>query len=246
MSEIIDKSQLAENEQTAKSSSLVQTSDSWILWVTDYSFRSPGPNVELNRGMLQFQSNLVAVTKDTLNSFAGYTYASLDTIMADILPRLTQAGLILTQAIGKDHFTTTVTHAATGQFFGELTPIIVEPSRPKMSPAQLYGTGVTYCRRYALGLLGITTSVDDDASGETTEKIKREVKTIDKATADQLVAEITALGYDAAYLNTAVEKAIGVGKTVSDIPVDRLEGVKKWIGMQKAKKVESPVDEEVV
>lgn len=244
MSEIIDKSQLDESGLTP-TRNLVPTSDSWIVWLTDYAFKSPGLNIDLNKALLAFQSGLTAITKDMKNEFANYTYASLDAIMSDILPRLTQAGLVLTQAIGREQITTTVTHVTTGQFFGALTPIIVEPSRPKMGPAQLYGTGATYARRYALGLLGITTCMDDDASGETTEKIKREVKTIDKATADQLVAEIMALGYDAAYLNTAVEKAIGKGKTVFDIPQDRLEGVKKWISMQKSKKVEA-TDEEVV
>lgn len=219
-------------------------SDNEVFWLTDYAFKSPGANIELNKAFLAFQSELVAISKDRENSFGGYTYASLDTIMADILPRLARAGLILTQSIGKDQITTTVTHAATGQFFGELTPIIVEPSRPKMSPAQLYGSGVTYCRRYSLGLLGITTSVDDDDSGQVTQRIVKDTA-ISKDVADKLIADIKALGYDESYLNAAVVKAIGNGKTVYDIPTDRLAGVQKWISMQKAKKNET-VDEEVV
>lgn len=230
-------------EQTC--SPYVATNDSDVQWLTDFAFQSLGKNIELNKAFLEFQRGLQAIAKDSNNPFGGYTYASLDAIMADVLPRLTQQGLVLKQYIGREHIVTTVTHAESGQFFGELTPIVAEVQRAKMSAPQLYGSGVTYCRRYALGLLGITTSVDDDASGETTEKIKRET-IISAEVAQQLIAEMIAIGYGEDQLNAAVAKSLGKGKTIYQLPEEKLPAVKQWIATQQKQAPAKPKDEEVV
>jgi hypothetical protein len=238
MTENTEMNEIAENVP----SSVVRNFNDEIFWLTETAFRSPGKNIEFNKAFLEFQRGLKAVTKDSYNPYAEYTYAGLDTIMADIQPRLSTCGLILSQAIGATTVVTTVTHADSGQFIGSVTPIVADEFNKKMSPPQKYGSGSTYARRYALGILGITTTIDDDASGETTEKIKREA-TISKEDADAILADAAKIGKDRAFIDAAVAKAIGAGKSIYDLPVSRVDNMKKWL---KAQQAAVKTDEEVV
>ena len=232
-----------ETETQTPSPAILASGDDEITWVLPYAFKTPGRNIKVNTAFLKFQSGLRSVIKDAANPFGGYTYASLDAIMSDILPRLTDCGLVLIQAIGPDSIITTITHAESGECFGEITPLIIEASRPKMSPAQLYGSSVTYARRYALGILGVTTSVDDDASGYAPEKITKS-KPISAEIAKQLIADMIAIGSSAEDLNAAMAKSLGEGKTIYDLPEEKLATVRQWI-TAKAKNGKKKVEEVV-
>lgn len=220
-------------------------SNAEIFWVSEAAFRSPGKNIEFNTAFLEFQRGLKAVTKDSVNPFFNSLYASLDAIMQAVLPKLTEHGLIITQAIGANSVVTTITHAASGQFYGSVTPILIDQNNKKNTESQRHGSGATYARRYALGILGITTQADDDAAG-TGEQVRRNVTepTISREEADAILADAATIGKDTNYINAAVEKAIGAGKTIYDLPMSRLENLRKWLSAQrKAAKTE---DVEVV
>ncbi len=117
--------------------------------------------------LLQVQQNLDPVHKGRKGY--GYTYADLPAVMDACLTALNEAGVVVVQAPVPTEkqaaaVMTRLIHAESGE---ELTSTIEVPygDTAKMSAAQVYGSAITYARRYALvAMLGITTEDDDGAS----------------------------------------------------------------------------------
>lgn len=106
----------------------------------------------------------------------GYKYADLPTIEEKIRPYLKKSGLEYQQDLeseeGKTYIRTTLFHIESGESHSSSLEIF-KISLKGMNDYQSFGSGITYFRRYSLGVkLGLITDVDNDASGQ---QIKKEV-----------------------------------------------------------------------
>ncbi len=125
------------------------------------------------QALAKFKQSVPVIYKGTQGY--GYKYADLPAIFKEILPILKECGLDFNQDLvtidDKTYIETTVVHLESG----ENKPSICEIPRisiAKMNDYQSFGSGITYYRRYTLGVkLGLITDVDNDASGQ---QIKRE------------------------------------------------------------------------
>lgn len=123
---------------------------------------------QLFKALAGFQREVKPIHKATAGF--GYTYADLPTILEKINPLLEKHGLGFTQIInshdGENYLNTLVFHVETGELI-ESNCIIKEISLAKMNEYQVFGSGVTYFRRYTLSsMLGLVTDKDLDACGE--------------------------------------------------------------------------------
>lgn len=99
----------------------------------------------------------------------GYTYADLPAVINSCLDALNASGIVMLQCPAQTEkqaaaVQTRLIHAESGE---EISSIIEVPygDTAKMSAAQVYGSAITYARRYALvAMLGIVTEDDDGAS----------------------------------------------------------------------------------
>lgn len=122
----------------------------------------------LNEALLAVQTAAVKIQKDKVNpAFKGARYASTDAILADLIPVLTENGLVLTQlptSIGFEDpvpaLRTRVTHAATGDYIEDVALLLLDKQN-----AQGLGGGITYMRRYAVtSMFALVTDPDDDGN----------------------------------------------------------------------------------
>jgi hypothetical protein len=91
-----------------------------------------------------------------------YKYADLESIFKSIQPELTKAGLMIIQQgeviNGLDYIRTIIASSCGDEIDFGVTP--VKATKPD---AQSFGSGLTYARRYAIGMaLGLTPEDDDD------------------------------------------------------------------------------------
>lgn len=108
----------------------------------------------------------------------GYKYADLPTIVEIIKPYLKKAGLEYQQDLesedGKTYIRTTLFHIESGENHSSRLEIF-KISLKGMNDYQSFGSGITYFRRYSLGVkLGLITDIDNDASGQ---QVKDVIKT---------------------------------------------------------------------
>ena len=159
----------------------------------------------------------VTVMKKAGGSYK-FRYATLDSIIDHVRPHLTANGLWFVQTLengdGKYRLVTTLLHAS-GQSIRSETPILLE----KEVDNQVFGSALTYMRRYALtALLGIAADEDDDANtadGNTIKEAKdRPVKDAAVKKADS--PRITEV-------KTRVRELVRELKACSDM--DQLDGV---------------------
>jgi hypothetical protein len=114
----------------------------------------------------KIQANRLQVVKNCKANLGGgrvYEYASLDDVLAQAIPAMNAAGLVLTQSVlvsSDNHVVRTeVIDTETGE---KVTSDIAMPVVAKWHD---FGSGMTYARRYALSaLLGIACDGDDDAN----------------------------------------------------------------------------------
>jgi hypothetical protein len=91
-----------------------------------------------------------------------YKYADLESIFKSIQPALSKAGLMIIQqgevVNGLDYIRTIIASACGDEIDFGVTPVkTIKPD------AQAFGSGLTYARRYAIGMaLGLTPEDDDD------------------------------------------------------------------------------------
>ncbi len=125
---------------------------------------------EVIKSIIQVQSSLKKIKKDRVNPFAESKYATLDAILEEVLPMLTENKLALTQeplTIHEENAVkigcrTTLFHES-GQFI-EYEPLLFSFEKgSKMNMAQSSGSIITYSKRYSLSaILGISTGDDTD------------------------------------------------------------------------------------
>lgn len=130
---------------------------------------------------LKTQAALKTVTKDRVNPFAESSYATLDAILGELLPKLNENKIMLSQSpvfeeaenglrIGVE---TTLFHES-GQYL-QYDPFFMELEKgAKMNMAQSAGSVITYAKRYAVGaIFGISTDEDKDGVSKV-DKAKKE------------------------------------------------------------------------
>tara|TARA_R110000751_G_scaffold73709_2_gene149109 strand:+ start:24481 stop:25047 length:567 start_codon:yes stop_codon:yes gene_type:complete len=136
------------------------------------------------QALAKFKQSVPVIFKGTQGY--GYKYADLPTITEIIKPFLKKAGLEYQQDLesedGKTYISTTLFHVESGENHTSRLEIF-RITLKGMNDYQSFGSGITYFRRYSLGVkLGLITDVDNDASGQ---QIKKSVKP-EKPTKKQL------------------------------------------------------------
>ena len=125
---------------------------------------------EVIKSIIQVQATLKKIKKDRVNPFSESRYATLDAILEEVLPMLTENKIALTQEPLTIHEETSVKIGCrttlfheSGQFI-EYEPLLFSFEKgSKMNMAQSSGSIITYSKRYSLSaILGISTGDDTD------------------------------------------------------------------------------------
>lgn len=131
----------------------------------DVQFYSSEDTTELYKALSEFHKHFTTVEKNESNPFHESTYASLSQILNVIRPILNDQGLILMQMPvngTKENsicIKTRLIHVDTQQFI-ETNSISITPNK---NDIQLFGSLMTYLKRYEItSLLGLSFSEEDD------------------------------------------------------------------------------------
>lgn len=127
-------------------------------------------NKNIIKALAKAQSEFNTVGKDRENPFASSRYATLDAILKEILPKLNDNNLFLTQEPLTDHDENTVRIGVHTKIFHdsgewiEYEPLfMILEKGAKMNMAQSAGSIITYAKRYAISaIFGISTDDDND------------------------------------------------------------------------------------
>jgi len=110
--------------------------------------------------LVDFQSSVSKVAKESNNPFFKSKYASLANILDTIQKPLSECGLAISQFPDGNALTTILLHADSGEW---MESSYVMPVAKQNDP-QAMGSAMTYARRYALGsILNLNIDDDDDA-----------------------------------------------------------------------------------
>jgi len=123
------------------------------------------PKENIYKSLAAFQQECKVIHKGTKGY--GYSYADLPTIFSVINPLLKKHNLGFTQLLDGTELRTILFHTKSGDTIESCAAIPQNVQLKGMNAFQVYGSAITYFRRYALSsLLGIITDKDTDASGE--------------------------------------------------------------------------------
>jgi len=151
------------------------------------------PKENIYKSLAAFQQECPVIHKGTKGY--GYSYADLPTILGVINPLLKKHNLGFTQLLDGTELRTILFHTKSGDTIESCAAIPQDVQLKGMNAFQVYGSAITYFRRYALSsLLGIITDKDTDAGGE-------QVKpSIDEETFKKALQAIDAKSYTIAKL----------------------------------------------
>jgi hypothetical protein len=117
---------------------------------------------KLVEALVGFHAEVGTIRKDSTNPFFGSKYASLSTILSQVLPVLTKHGLTIIQLPSGTGLTTTLAHTS-GQFISQTMDLM-----PVKADPQAQGSAITYARRYAVSaVLSLNVDEDDDGNAAT-------------------------------------------------------------------------------
>lgn len=134
---------------------------------------------QLTEKLLQFQSKIGIVKKDSKNPHFKNTYASLEQILSEVKPILTECKLIVMQPINEKGIGTIIIDAENGHFIESFIPMPVN-----LAPQPL-GSAITYFRRYTIASL-LSLEIDDD-DAQSTVKVSHKIA---EPTLDEVNAKI--------------------------------------------------------
>lgn len=122
---------------------------------------------KLAAALLNVQKADIAIRKDGMNPAFRSRYASLGSVLDEVVPVLNQNGLVLlqfpTQLDGQPALRTKLLHVESGEFEEDTMLLMLGKNDP-----QGQGSGLTYGRRYAaLSILGLVADEDDDGNAAT-------------------------------------------------------------------------------
>lgn len=135
--------------------------------------------------LLQFQTQIGIIKKDSKNPHFKNTYASLGQILSEVKPILTECGLILLQPLN-DKGVCTVISMENGTETDFIESYIPLPTN--LAPQPL-GSAITYYRRYTLSSL-LALEIDDDDAQSTNVKPSEKLPEL---TADKFKAMLEAI-----------------------------------------------------
>lgn len=116
----------------------------------------------LSAALVKFSSQCPDVVFDKENKFLGNKYATLGAILKTIRQTLAANDLAVVQGLTANGLTTRVLHSS-GQWIESTAPMIEQGEEKGKSAAQVYGSIITYMRRYMLtAALGIVSDDDND------------------------------------------------------------------------------------
>lgn len=121
------------------------------------------------KALADFQDEVPVIHEDT-EGF-NYTYANLNTIFDTIKPLLKTHGLSFYQLLDGKNLKTILYHVESGETIEGSVEIETNVKLASMNHYQVFGSAITYFRRYSLScVLGLITDKDIDAKGERVEK----------------------------------------------------------------------------
>lgn len=130
----------------------------------------------LLKALAEFQNEVPIIHEDTKGY--NYTYANLNKIFETIKPLLKEHGLSFYQSLDGKNLKTVLFHIESGETLESSVEIETDVKLASMNHYQVFGSAITYFRRYSLScLLGLITDKDIDAKGERVEKNHRTAKT---------------------------------------------------------------------
>lgn len=123
------------------------------------------PATSIWKAIADFQQEVPIIHKDTQGY--GYTYADLSKILQVITPYLKKHNLGFIQPLeGHGQLRTVIFHTLSNERIESVIDIPQGVQLKGMNEYQVYGSSVSYFRRYALSsMLGIVSDKDTDASG---------------------------------------------------------------------------------
>jgi hypothetical protein len=131
------------------------------------------PVTSIWKAIADFQQEVPIIHKDTQGY--GYTYADLSRILQVITPYLKKHNLGFVQPLeANGQLRTVIFHTISNQSIESVVDIPQGAQLKGMNEFQVYGSAVTYFRRYALSsFLGLVTDKDLDAAGTQTTPAKQ-------------------------------------------------------------------------
>ena len=131
--------------------------------------------------LLQFQQQMVAISKDSTNPFFKSKYFDINKLLEEVKPVLNELGLVLVQALsnidGKPAIKTELYNVDNTEQFPLLSSTTPLPENPD---PQKMGSIITYYRRYAIQTLLCLQAEDDDANLASKQIVKPVAKPVAK------------------------------------------------------------------
>tara|TARA_R100001244_G_scaffold106296_1_gene78847 strand:+ start:56 stop:577 length:522 start_codon:yes stop_codon:yes gene_type:complete len=124
---------------------------------------------KIYKALADFQNEVPVIHEDTQGY--NYTYANLNKIFETIKPLLKTHGLSFTQLLDGKNLKTVLFHIESGETLEGSVEIETDVKLASMNHYQIFGSAITYFRRYSLScMLGLITDKDIDSKGERVEK----------------------------------------------------------------------------
>lgn len=137
-----------------------------------------------------FQERISVVKQTKRNDFGKYSYADYTDIVLAVKPFLKECGLVYYHTIDNRTIKTFLVHVESGEEITSCSEII-EMEAKGMNAYQVYGSGISYLKRYHLAcLLGLAT---DEKEIEEVKQLTGELPLIDSATFEK-ACEFVKLG----------------------------------------------------
>lgn len=127
--------------------------------------------IGIYEALMNFQSDMPTLPQNTKGY--GYTYTDLLTIINTAQPILAKHGLVITQPISGTKITTILHHIPSKEEIQSYVDIPQDVSLKGQNTFQVYGSALTYFRRYSyISILSIVSDADLDASGTEVKQAK--------------------------------------------------------------------------
>ena len=142
---------------------------------------------ELAKALVKFNARVGKISKDAKNPFFKNNYATLDNIIDEVRPILSEFGLNILQLPSSDgehiKISTLLMHES-----GEWLESDGLTMKPVKNDPQGMGSAITYARRYALqSFLSLNTGEDDDGNNASQARKPQQQKPIELATEEQIL-----------------------------------------------------------
>lgn len=200
--------------------------------------------------LLKVQNEVISFNKDGFNPHFKNNYITLDSILADVRPKLTEENLLLIQEVHSDgeyaEITTTIYHES-----GEYIQAETLKLKPTQNNPQQMGSAITYGKRYQLSsLLGVSSETDDDGAGASkgADKKKRapEGPSATGVLSEAQIKRFYAIARSGGYTPAQANKALQATYNIDDpTKLTRAQYDEVCNAMESKKKSKAPTSAEV-